>query len=253
MATLSITILNARLSTVVDEEVGGVRRNARDDAVKGVAGDVVAQAIDANTETKEVGGNTSNVGGGHGGTRDGVGLATGPGAGDVGTGGKNIDQAAEVGVVGEGVVNLGSTNGAGRGLGSRGGGRGVSTLVTGSNSQEDAGVDNSGSGRVHGARGAATERHVDNNAVGAALRGSIVDDKLHTSDDARVGASAVVTEDLDSKEGGLLSNTVGGAADSAGNVGTVALAISVVVVGVVGQEGSTALEIRVRGVDTLRG
>jgi hypothetical protein len=58
------------------------------------------------------------------------------------------------------------------------------------------------------------------------------------------GARAVGVKDLDGEELGLLGNTIGGTADGAGNVSTVAITISVAAVpGVVGEPGSAATKV----------
>lgn len=231
------------LVAVVDQEVGGVGGDTGDDTLESARRDVLAKAGGALAKAEEVGGDTSNMGRGHGSTRDGVGLAVGPGGGDVGTGGKDIDTSAEVGVVGKDIIDVSGTDSAGRSLRSRRRGRGIGGGVAGGDGKEEAGAGDGGSGRVDSSGGAATERHVDNNTVGAVLRRSIIDDELHTGNDTGVGASTVVAEDLDSEEGGLLGDTVGQAADGASNVSTVALAIGVAAVGEVGQEAGAALEV----------
>lgn len=51
--------------------------------------------------------------------------------------------------------------------------------------------------------------------------------EVHASDDSRVGTRAIVAEDLDSEEAGLLGYTVGGRTNGASNVSAVALTVAV--------------------------
>lgn len=75
--------------------------------------------------------------------------------------------------------------------------------------------------------------------------------EVDAGNNARVGTGARRIKDLDSVKLGLLCNTVGLGADSSSDVGTVAVAISGgTITSIVGQVGSTALEVRVSSVDT---
>lgn len=125
---------------VLDDGVDGVVRDAADGALLSLRGNVLAEALDRLAQTKEVGGDTGDVGRSHGGTRDGVGLTAGPGRLDVGARGEDIDERSVVGEVGEGVSVVGSTNSADGRL--RGGGRvgGVLGLVAGGDSHEVTGA-----------------------------------------------------------------------------------------------------------------
>lgn len=198
-------------------------------------------------EGEEVGTETSDVGAGHGGTRDGAGGGGGadPGGEDVGAGSEDVDDGAVVGEAGAGKVGGGGTDSAGEGLVGGGGALGVGVLVAGGDGEEVAGVDDGTGSRVDGAGGAAAKRHVDDGAVGAGAGPGVSDDKVHASDDARGAAGSRSVEDLDGVELGLLGNTIGSTTDGAGDVGTVAVAIRVAAVNVVGQPGSTALEVLV--------
>jgi len=50
-------------------------------------------------------------------------------------------------------------------------------------------------------------------------------DEVDACDDPRHGAGAAGVEDLDGEELGLLGDAIGGAADGAGDVGAVAVAV----------------------------
>lgn len=88
-------------------------------------------------------------------------------------------------------------------------------------------------GVVDGLVLAAAERHVGDGALGAAARLGVRGDVVDAGDDAGEGAAAGVVEHLYGVELGLLRDTVGDAADCAGDVGPVA--VTVVVVSVPGE------------------
>lgn len=186
------------------------------------------------------------MGAGHRGTGDGVGAggAADPGGEDVLAGSESIDDGA---VVGEGSLSIsagGGTNGEGSGLGCGRRVGSVLVLVTGGDGKEETSGDSVGGGGVHGSRLAATERHVGNSAVGAAASLLVVGGEVDTGNDTRVGTGSLGIEDLDSIELGLLSDTVGLAANSASNVGTVAIAIGAgAITCVVGEVGSTYIRL----------
>lgn len=234
---------------VVRELVHSRAGDLSNSSVQRGLGNVAAQLDGARgrgAEAEEVRGQASNVGGGHGGTGDGPGAAVGPGAQDVGAGREDVDGGAKVGVLGEGVGLGGRADGADALL--RAGGRGarVGGLVAGGGGEEVAGLDDGGGSLVDGVGRLAAEGHVHNDALLAALlaRG-VGGDEVHAGDDGGVGALSVLVEDLDGEELGLLGDAVGAGADGAGDVGAVALAVGVVVVGVVCEEGSATLELLV--------
>lgn len=177
-------------------------------------------------------------------------LTTNPGGFNVAAGGQDVDNLAEVGVRGEAVVLLRGTDRAGRGLGSRGRALGVNTLVTGSDGKEEAGIDNTSSSIVDGLGEATAKGHVDDDALRAVLLSSVLDGEVHTTDDTGGSARSVGVEDLDGEELSLLGDTVGLGADGAGNVGAVAITVSVVIVGEVLEPLGAALEFGVLGVNT---
>lgn len=228
---------------VVDEQVLGVAGDARDGVLESVLGDVLAQAAGLLAEAEEVGADAGDVGRRHRGAADLVGLAAGPGGGDVRAGREDVDDAAEVGVGGQGVVDGSGANSAGGRLGGGGVAGGVGAVIAGGDGEEEAGLDDLGGGGVHGIGLATTQRHVDDNTLGARLAGAVLGDELHTGNDTGVLARAVSVEDLDTEDLGLLGDTIGLGADGAGDVGAVAVAVGVVLVDVVGQELGTALEL----------
>ena len=239
---------------VEGKEVDGAGGDARESA--GLSGvlDVLAESSGGALAVAavEVGSETGNVGRGHRGTGDGGGAggAADPGREDGGAGGEDVDDGAVVGEGRAGIRGGGGTDSAGRGGRGRGVVGSVGVVVTGGDGKEVAGVGDGSGGAVDGGGVATAEGHVDNDTVGAAAAGGIGDDAVHASNDTGGRAGARGGKDLDSIELGLLGNTIGRATNGAGNVGTVAVAISVVRVDVVGDPGSTAAELGVGGVDT---
>lgn len=233
---------NRLFLAVVDQRVGGIAGNTLDDVLEAVLGEVLAQARGRLAQAQEVSTEASNVRRGHGGAGDGVGVAAGPGAGDVSTGSEDIDKASNVGVGGERIVLGGGTDGAGARL--RGGrvAGGIRAVVASGDSKEEASVDDGGSGLVDRVGLATTQGHVHDNTLGACLASGVLGDKLHAGNDAGVGARAAGIKDLHAENLGLLGNTVCLGANRATDVCAMAIAIGVVLVGVVGEELGTALE-----------
>lgn len=120
-----------------------------------------------------------------------------------------------------------STNSADGGLGSRANVGSVLVLVSSGDGKEDVVVNETASSAVERGRVATAKGHVGESTVGAATRASVADDVVETSNDARDGARAAVTEDLDAEESGALGDTVGVGADGAGDVSAVAVAVGV--------------------------
>ena len=166
------------------------------------------------------------MGSSHGGTRDGSGAAADPGGENVGTGGKDVQNAAVVGEAGASVVAVSGTNSADGGLRSRGVVASVSVVVASSDGDHDTRLLEVGSGAVHGRGVATTNGHGGNDTVGAVAVAVVVGDKVHTRDDGGVLARALVVEDLDTKDLGLLGDTVGPGANGTGAVSAVAVAIA---------------------------
>lgn len=213
-------------------------------------------------EREQVGEETSNVGRGHGGTRDGVGgvLRADPGGKNVETRSEDVVALSVVGEVRTLVKEGGSTDGDGL-LSS--GGRvvaRVSVVVTGGHSEVDTVLDGSIDGKIESGRLATTQAHVGSRALEAlalAILGLLdlfivcLDSVLDALDDVGHGARAVGAEHLDGVNLGLLGNTVLLAGNSTRAVSAVTVAI---LVGIAAGDGlapvSTALEVNVLVVGT---
>ena len=109
-------------------------------------------------ERQEVSQETSNVGGGHGSSRDGVGgvLRSNPGREDVETRGKDIIALSEVGEVGTLIGESGGTDGNSIGSGSGRVVAGVGVVVTSSDGEVDTSINGSIDSEVESDRLAAT-------------------------------------------------------------------------------------------------
>jgi len=171
---------------------------------------------------------------GHGGTRDGPGarVAVVPGTEDGATRSEDVDTGAEVGegaasinLVGARGAELGGTDGDGAGGTSRGSQTGVDVVVTSGNGHQETTADGGVDSVVEGSGDGATERHVTNGGTARGL--GTVSSPLNTSDDTGVGAAAVVTEDLDGVDDGLLGEAVVVTDGGGGNVSTVAVQVGV--------------------------
>lgn len=115
--------------------------------------------------------------------------ATGvPGGKNRNTRSVSVDGRAVVGERSESIAAVGGTNGEDGGLGSWRDVGGSLGLVTGSDSQENTGGNNTGSGSVHGSGLATTERHVGNSTVGAAAGLDITGNEVDAGNDTRVSA-----------------------------------------------------------------
>jgi len=235
-----------RASTRVADEAGVGGRDTDDSILN-------ALVVEGVVARPDLGGDTGNVGGSHGGTRDGVGALRGadPSSGDASAGSEDLATGAEGR---EGRASIGGVSGHhGEGEVSRGGGgvAGVVVGVTSSDSHHEASAERSISGIVDTLVAATTERHVaDNTATTTSNVGRPVD----TSNDTSERARAVGAEDLDADEGAFLGKTVASATSSGGNVGAVSIAIEHTFIGSI--EGHNArsavavLEVVVLAVDT---
>lgn len=169
---------------------------------------------------------------------------TDPGREDIDTRGKDVDQAAVVGEPRPRVGDVGGADGAGGGLAGRRVERRVVVAVAGRHSKEHARLDEGRGRRVDGRRLAAAQGHVGDGAVGAAAGGRVGRDKVDAGDHAGRGAGAARVEDLDGEELRLLGDAVVLAADGAGDVRAVPVAVlEAVVPGKVGEEGGATLEL----------
>lgn len=239
---------------VEGKAVGGARGKAGDEASLGKSNDAVGKGSGGllALESKKVGSETGNVRGSHGSTRDGVGAggAADPGGEDADTGSEDVDNRAVVGEGGHAIAGVTGTNGEGSGLGGRGDVGSVLGLVASSNSHEETGRDSVCDSGVDSSGLATTQRHAADSTGRAAAGLVIVDGEVDARDHTRVGTRAISAQNTDAEELGLLSNTVGLAADGTSAVSAVAVAISVAAGSIVGDRGSAALEIGVGSVDT---
>lgn len=169
---------------VVDQDVDSAACNTLDGILDALSLDGIAEALDRFALAQEVGTNAGNMGRSHGRTGDGLDPALNPGRRDVGARGKDVNSGAGVRVRGE-TISLGSgTNSAGRRLRGRRVATCVLSVVTGSDSKEEAGAGDFSSGVVDGFRLLAAERHVDNDTLGTRLAVGIFGDVFHTSNDS---------------------------------------------------------------------
>lgn len=187
--------------------------------IGGLEGDVVGQQ-------------TGNVGGGHGGTRDGVDsvLAADPGRQDVQARSKYVSALSEVGEVGTLISESGSTDGDGLLSSSGGVVASIGIVIASSDGEVDTSIDGGIDSEVQSAGATATETHVGNATLEALLASlGLLDvslgSPLNTLDDVGHSAGAVGAEDLDGIDVGLLSNTVLLTGNSARAVSTVTVSI----------------------------
>lgn len=215
--------------TVEGNSVNGTSRDTRKEAAARKRLDTRAKClgVSGTLKSKEIGTKANNVGSCHGGTRDSVGTSTGPGGEDILAGSKDIHNRAVVREGGSSISRSRGTNSADSRLGSRRGVASISTIITSSDGQEDAGVDQGGSSSVDGSGKASTKRHVGDGAVGAVSGLRVVGNKVHARNDVGKCTAARVVEDLDAVDRGLLRNAIGAAANGARDVGSVAVTISV--------------------------
>ena len=227
------------------ELLGGHLGNGKGRVLGGRQGDVVGQE-------------TGNVGGGHGGSGDGVDgvLAASPGGQDVQTRSEDISALSVVGEVSTLVSQGRSTNSDGL-LGSGGGViASISVVVTGSDSEVKTSVDSSVDSEIQSAGGTTAKGHVGNATLEllVTLLGLLdvrLSGPLNTLDHIGHGAGAVGAEDLDGVDVGLLGNTVLLTGDGTGAVGSVTVSI---LIGITLRDGltpgGTALEVNVLNVGT---
>lgn len=223
-------VVHLAAAAVVGEAVGRARTRRGDKAGLGKGNNAALDGSGGGQvlESNEVGSESSNVGRGHGSTRDGVGgaVAANPGGLDVGARGEDIDNGAVVGERGPGIsVGGGADSDGGRSRGRRVVGS-VGVVVTGSDGEGETSSDSGSNSVVDGSRVATTEGHVGNSLLGDALALSIGSSPLNTRDNTGVGSRAGLVEDLDTNDVGLLSNTVDGTSSGTGTVGAVTVQLS---------------------------
>lgn len=149
-------------------------------------------------ESHQVGSKTSNVWGGHGGTRDGVAgaVARVPCGSDGTSWGEDIENGAKVGVGSSGISGCGGTDGDGGSSGRRGVVSSIGIAVTGSDGEDDTSSD----GIVHGTVGSrgvrSTQTHVGNSSSDDALGSCVRGHKVDSGNDTRVRARPTGGENL---------------------------------------------------------
>jgi hypothetical protein len=180
------------------------------------------------------------VGRGHGSAGDGVDgiLAANPGGQDVQAGGEDVSALAVVGEVGTLISQGGGTDGDGLLSSSGGVVASIGVVVTGSDGEVHTSINSGIHSEVESTRATTTQRHVGNAALEAldlAILGSLglldvsLGGPLNTLDDIGHGTRAVGAEDLDSVDLGLLGHAVLLTSNSARAVGTVTVAVLVLV------------------------
>lgn len=186
----------------------------------------------------------------HRGTRDGVAssIATNPSRSDADTGAKDLDTLAERREGSNVVTNVRGTDSQDIGSARRRARAGIDVLiVTGSNNDGDVGLEQAGGGVVQSAGGATTQRHVDHSALALVDR----DNPVQGSNNARSRTAAISSQDLDTNQLDLLGNSVGVTTNGTGDVGAVAVLVSVGgALDKVGAHLGTATKVSVSSVDT---
>jgi len=211
---------------------------------RGLEGDVVGQQ-------------TSNVGRGHGGARDGVDgvLAADPGGEDVQAGSEDVSALSVVGEIRTVISQGGGTDSDGL-LG--GGGRVVASIgvvVASSDGEVDAGIDGSVNSEVKSTGATAAQTHVGNAALEAldlailsilGLLDVSLSSPLNSKNDIGHGTGAVGAQHLNGVDVGLLGHTILLTSNSTRAVGAMAVAVLVCVISRDGLAPvGTALEINV--------
>lgn len=170
---------------------------------------------------------TSNLSGGRSQTHSLI-HTTNPAAQHIHTGRKHIDTDPIVRKVRPRIRDVRRTDGAHARLTRRRIILGIIIAVPRGDRKEHPGAHRRSRSAVDRRRLAAAQAHVGDAAVGALARGRAVGrvrgDKVDACQHGRDGAGAVGVEHLDGEELGLLSDTVGHAADGAGYVRAVACA-----------------------------
>lgn len=263
----------AAASTVPGEQVGGVGGDVGESANSGDGDDVLLELVGGDggnselrvgsrLEREVVGQETSNVGRGHGGTRDGVDgvLGADPGGLDAQARGEDVSALSVVGEVGTAVIEGRSADGNRLRGSSRGVVASIGVVVTGSDGEVDTGLDGGIDGSVKSRGLATTKRHVGDGALEALslavlglLHGLLVRDggELDALDDIGHGAGSVGSEHLDGVDVGLLGDTVLLTSNGTRAVSAVAIAVLVLVAGRDGLSPlGTTLEVDVLNVGT---
>lgn len=245
--SLNNLLVVAAATTVPGEQVGGVGGNVGESILSSNGDKVLLELLGSDgskgvlrilsgLKREVVGEETSNMGRGHGGTRDGVDgvLGSDPGRLNVQTGSEDVSALSVVGEVGTAVIKSRGTDGDGLRSSSGGVVAGISVVVASGDSKVNTSADGSVDGSIESLGLTTTKRHVGDGALEAlalAVLGLLLllemagRSELDTLDNVGHGSGAVRSEDLDSIDVGLLGNTVLLAGDSTGAVSTVTVAI----------------------------
>jgi len=252
-AGLDNLLVVAAATTVPGEQVGGVRGNVGQSVLGGNGDEVLLELLGGDgghgvlrvlsgLERQVVGEETSNVGRGHRGTRDGVDgvLGANPGGLDVQAGGEDVSALSVVGEVSTAVIESRGTDSDGL---SSSGGRvvaSISVVVASSDGEVNTSADSGVDSGIESLGLATTKRHVGNGALEAlaltvlGLLGLLEmagGSELDTLDDVGHGTRAVGSEDLDGIDIGLLGNTVPLTGDGTRAVSAVTVAILIGIAG----------------------
>mmetsp|Transcript_11039 Transcript_11039/g.18021 ORF Transcript_11039/g.18021 Transcript_11039/m.18021 type:complete len:415 (-) Transcript_11039:56-1300(-) len=216
-------------AVAVHHEVGG-SLNIGDLVGTGIGKDLLGQGGGGKGAVlrEELGTGSAYLGGGHGGTRDGVGGRRGanPGRGDGRARAEDISASTVVGVAGTGVVDVRSGNGDGTGLRSGGVAAGIGVVVTSGNHHGHTSIEGSLDSVILHLRKASTQRKVGNGL--AASDGRLASDPVDAINNTTGGAGASVGENLDSNQVRLLGGTPSLASNGTGTMGTMSIAISLI-------------------------
>jgi len=264
----------AAATTVPGEQVGGVGIGEtgqgtlggnRDEALLQLVGGDGSDGelgVTRRLERQVVGQETSDMGRGHGGTRDGVDGVWGadPGGLNADTRAEDVSALSVVGEVSTVIIQVRGADGEGLLSGGRGVAASIGVVVTGSDSEVNTSIDSSVDSSVESSGLATAEGHVGDRALEAlalAILG-ILDGLLvgfgggiDTLDNIRHAAGTVGAKDLDGVDVGLLGHTVLLASNGAGAVGSVTVAILIgIAIGDSEAPVSAALEVNMVNVGT---
>lgn len=140
----------------------------------------------------------------------------------------DIDKLAVVGAAISLVVGLSAANRANTWLRRRGFLASIPIEVASGSGNKVALLDEGCDGVVHGLQSTVgSQAEVDDYSLGAVLPGRILGDVVYGVDDTGVGAAGVASEDLETKDFGLLGDTVRLAGNGSTDVGAMAVIISV--------------------------
>jgi hypothetical protein len=234
-------LLNGAIDSVAKKQVGAATEGAGDDVLASDLEKLCLERLGVLAELggvlcHEVGHDARVLGSGHGGTGkkvDNV-VAGAPGAEDLLAGRIDVDALSNVGESGDPVVDVDGADSDDVRVGATKVGRGraasISSIVTGSNGDVDSGVDGGQDGlidRVGGTLKTPGHAHDGTNetTLGLALL-VVVDDPVHAGNGAGRGTGAIVAENLDSNNVGVLGNTELGTCSRASHVSAVAIAVS---------------------------